>query len=86
MTPTLESKNKDLVLEAFDTLVAAREAVRVEAVLGLSAKQKSLPAWLFYDAIGSGLFEQITELAEYYPTRTERALLAKYSHKYLSWH
>jgi L-histidine Nalpha-methyltransferase len=63
--------------------VASPEAVRIEAVLGLSARQKSLPAWLFYDAIGSGLFEQITELPEYYPTRTERALLAKYSDEIL---
>lgn len=83
MTPTLESKNKELVLEAFDTLVTSREAVRVEAVLGLSARRKSLPSWLFYDATGSGLFEKITELPEYYPTRTERALLARYSDEIL---
>src|SRR5260221_3013980 len=54
-----------------------------EAVLGLSATRKSLPAWLFYDATGSALFEQITELPEYYLTRTERALLTKYSDEIL---
>ena len=34
-----------------------------------------MPPWLFYDEQGSQLFERITELPEYYPTRTERALL-----------
>lgn len=69
--------------EVSNRFAASPEAVRIEAVLGLSAKRKSLPAWLFYDATGSGLFEQITELPEYYPTRTERALLAKYSDEIL---
>jgi dimethylhistidine N-methyltransferase len=38
-----------------------------------------LPPYLFYDAVGSALYEQITELPEYYPTRTERAILASYA-------
>lgn len=38
---------------------------------GLARPQKSLPPWLFYDREGSELFEQITTLPEYYPTRTE---------------
>jgi L-histidine Nalpha-methyltransferase len=42
---------------------------------GLSAPQKSLPPWLFYDEAGSALFEQITALPEYYLTRTERSIL-----------
>jgi L-histidine Nalpha-methyltransferase len=42
---------------------------------GLSAPQKSLPCRFFYDAQGSELFEQITELPEYYPTRSEIAIL-----------
>jgi dimethylhistidine N-methyltransferase len=42
---------------------------------GLSQPQKSLPSYLFYDARGSELFEQITRLPEYYPTRTEAAIL-----------
>src|SRR5262250_1634791 len=60
-------------------------ATRLQAVLGsaiaddvcrgLSALRKHLPPKLFYDARGSELFEQITELAEYYLTRTERAIL-----------
>jgi len=46
---------------------------------GLSARPKRLPPKLFYDAEGSRLFEEITETAEYYPTRTERAILQQYS-------
>jgi len=44
-------------------------------VEGLSAPQKSLPCRFFYDAEGSTLFEKITELPEYYPTRSEIAIL-----------
>ena len=43
---------------------------------GLTAQPKRLPAWLFYDEAGSRLFDAITELPEYYLTRTERAILA----------
>ncbi|HEY4930711.1 MAG TPA: L-histidine N(alpha)-methyltransferase [Terriglobales bacterium] len=46
---------------------------------GLSATPKWLPAKLFYDAAGSELFEQITELPEYYLTRTERAIFESYA-------
>jgi dimethylhistidine N-methyltransferase len=49
------------------------------ALRGLTAEQKTLPAWLFYDAIGSALFERITELPEYYLTRTERAIFAAHA-------
>jgi dimethylhistidine N-methyltransferase len=41
---------------------------------GLRAEPKSLPAFLFYDAEGSRIYEQITELPEYYLTRTERSI------------
>jgi dimethylhistidine N-methyltransferase len=42
---------------------------------GLSRPRKSLPCRFFYDARGSELFEEITKLPEYYPTRTEIAIL-----------
>src|ERR1700749_4957229 len=42
---------------------------------GLTATPKSLPPKWFYDAQGSALFEKITELPEYYPTRAERSIL-----------
>ena len=44
---------------------------------GLSKPHKELPSRFFYDAAGSILFEQICALPEYYPTRTEHAILAR---------
>jgi L-histidine Nalpha-methyltransferase len=55
----------------------AAEALRHDVRVGLSADPKWLPSKWFYDACGSELFEQITELPEYYPTRTERELLRR---------
>jgi L-histidine N-alpha-methyltransferase len=52
-------------------------ALRADAATGLTATPKYLPPKWFYDARGSVLFEQITELPEYFPTRTERALLER---------
>jgi L-histidine N-alpha-methyltransferase len=57
------------------------EAVLQEALAGLakpSGQQKTLSPWLFYDELGSQLFEQITELPEYYLTRTERSIFAQH--------
>jgi L-histidine Nalpha-methyltransferase len=52
-------------------------ALRADARAGLTATPKSLPPKWFYDANGSALFEKITELPEYYPTRAERAILTE---------
>lgn len=46
---------------------------------GLAATPKRLPCKLLYDEHGSALFEQITELPEYYLTRTERAIFEDYA-------
>ena len=46
-----------------------------EAILGLSQPQRTLPCKFLYDQEGSNLFDQITELEEYYPTRTETRIL-----------
>ncbi len=46
-----------------------------DVVAGLSARPRTLPCKYFYDARGSDLFEQITDLPEYYPTRTEIGIL-----------
>jgi L-histidine Nalpha-methyltransferase len=58
---------------------AKHDAVRddfAEAVLsGLARKERSIPCRFFYDAVGSELFEEITKLDEYYPTRAETQLL-----------
>jgi L-histidine Nalpha-methyltransferase len=50
-------------------------SLRSDVLTGLSATPKWLPPKWFYDAEGSALFEKITELPEYYPTRSERAIL-----------
>ncbi|WP_329110750.1 L-histidine N(alpha)-methyltransferase [Micromonospora sp. NBC_01699] len=65
----------EIYLEEQDLARALREDVRV----GLTARPKWLPPKWFYDARGSELFEEITRLPEYYPTRTERAILAEHA-------
>lgn len=50
-----------------------------DAQLGLSAAPRWLPPKYFYDDRGSELFDQITQLPEYYPTRAERSLLARHA-------
>ena len=58
---------------------AVNEATALAVREGLSASPKRLPAWLFYDEAGSALFEQITELPEYYLTRTERSIFEAFA-------
>lgn len=52
------------------------KALRRDVAEGLTARPKTLPAKWFYDERGSELFEEITRLDEYYPTRRERAIIA----------
>lgn len=52
-----------------------RDAFRLDVLQGLGRPQKSLPSRWLYDARGCELFEQITTLPEYYPTRTETSIL-----------
>ena len=52
------------------------KALRQDVAEGLTARPKTLPAKWFYDERGSELFEEITRLDEYYPTRRERAIIA----------
>ncbi|GAB3359097.1 L-histidine N(alpha)-methyltransferase [Micromonospora halotolerans] len=65
----------EIHLEEQDLDRGLREDVRV----GLTATPKWLPPKWFYDARGSELFEEITRLPEYYPTRAERAVLAAHA-------
>ena len=61
---------------------ARREAeiaeFRAAVLAGLAHRPRSIPSRFLYDAVGSALFEDITRLEEYYPTRTETALLETY--------
>ncbi|MGO9507165.1 MAG: L-histidine N(alpha)-methyltransferase [Mycobacterium sp.] len=54
---------------------SAHQALRRDVFEGLQQKPKSLPPKWFYDSVGSDLFDQITRLPEYYPTRAEAEIL-----------
>ncbi|MBN9600028.1 MAG: L-histidine N(alpha)-methyltransferase [Afipia sp.] len=53
----------------------ARDAFAADVIAGLTRHPRQLPPKYFYDETGSRLFEQITRLPEYYPTRTELGIL-----------
>ncbi len=72
MTTTQTSKPRVDVHLTGDDL---RAALRFDAERGLRANPKDIPPKWFYDAHGSQLFDEITRLPEYYPTRCERAIL-----------
>ncbi|HVC72125.1 MAG TPA: L-histidine N(alpha)-methyltransferase [Acidimicrobiales bacterium] len=62
-------------IEVHLTASDLRRALENDVRIGLSAEDKWLPPVWFYDDRGSALFDQITRLEEYYPTRAERGLL-----------
>src|ERR1700751_390590 len=69
-----------MAITAFPT-AGERISERVASAVreGLASHPKRLPPWMFYDEAGSRLFDQITELPEYYLTRTERGILAAHA-------
>ncbi|MGD9517368.1 L-histidine N(alpha)-methyltransferase [Mycolicibacterium austroafricanum] len=62
-------------LENYLAADAADEALRRDVRHGLTQHPKTLPPKWFYDSVGSDLFDQITRLPEYYPTRAEAQIL-----------
>lgn len=68
------ASNKGIALVNLDEDGVDR-AFRADVLQGLSEAQKAIPARWFYDDAGSQLFEDITRLPEYYPTRSEREIL-----------
>jgi dimethylhistidine N-methyltransferase len=58
---------------------AALTPVGAEVLRGLSSRPRSLSPWLFYDEEGSRLFEEITELPEYYLTRSEHQIFTTHA-------
>lgn len=56
-----------------------RDSLLADARAGLTSSPKTLPPKYFYDDLGSQLFDQITALEEYYPTRTEHAILSAHA-------
>jgi L-histidine N-alpha-methyltransferase len=68
-----------LTVEVFLTATQLRSALEDDVRRGLTASPKSIPPLWFYDEAGSRLFEEITRLPEYYPTRAERRLLTAHA-------
>jgi len=63
------------MLASADYRLSQPELFRQDVIAGLSKQRKSLPSRWLYDERGSELFEQITQLEEYYPTRVETGIL-----------
>ena len=61
--------------------IATRDPLLQDVLAGLSATPKTLPSKYFYDEAGSALFDRITELEDYYPTRTERGIMEGHIHE-----
>lgn len=72
---TIEAEQLDVLLSPDDLRVGLEDDAR----RGLTAVPKSLPPKYFYDDRGSELFEEITHLPEYYPTRAEHGILTRYA-------
>jgi L-histidine N-alpha-methyltransferase len=68
-----------ITVEVHLTADDVAEALRADVEHGLTSRPKTLPPKWFYDDRGSELFDAITRLPEYYPTRAERAILAAHS-------
>lgn len=62
-----------------DALCQQSEEFRADVLRGLAQPQKTLPCRWLYDDRGSELFEEITQLPEYYPTRTETSILREHA-------
>ena len=62
--------------------MTADAAFRADVLAGLAQRQKAVPARWFYDEAGSRLFEAITALPEYYPTRAETEILERHAEEF----
>ena len=67
--------NKNMLNSQNFGLARDDDEFAIQVLTGLSSSQKRLPCRFFYDKLGSQLFEEITQLPEYYPTRTETSIL-----------
>lgn len=71
-----DAPSSDLPLTIINLLHKMGEGdLRQEIIVGLTSNNKYISSKFFYDEIGSKLFEEITQLPEYYPTRTEKSIL-----------
>ncbi len=76
VTPGLATGN-DTRIDVHLTPTDLEATLRADVIAGLSATPATLPPKWFYDDRGSELFDQITQLDEYYPTRREREILER---------
>ena len=70
-------RGRSVSVEVHLSSAELREALRRDVTVGLTSTPKELPPKYFYDPVGCTLFEEITRLPEYYPTRCERSILAE---------
>lgn len=73
------SKTKESRLEELQDLEPSVDEFRTTVIEGLSEPQKTLPCKFLYDERGSQIFDDICDLPEYYPTRTERFILERHA-------
>ena len=85
LEPVRETPRREQARRATDALGFRKRGVVAglwngieELLAGLNAPQACIPSKYFYDALGSQLFDAITRLPEYYPTRTEAAIFARH--------
>ncbi|MCZ8099620.1 MAG: L-histidine N(alpha)-methyltransferase, partial [Burkholderiales bacterium] len=82
------SNQELLQIEYLATAATGQNMVKDEGkdvIKGLTKTPKSLPSKYFYDRQGSQLFEAICQLPEYYPTRTEAAILQEYAQEIVAY-
>lgn len=79
MTGLATSRNRAAPHAASSSSSSSSAALRASVMRGLRAEVKTLSPALFYDAERARLFEEICRLPEYYPTRTEHAILARHA-------
>ena len=63
--------------EFFDTVRPDSQDASTALLAGIEAAQAAIPPWYLYDVVGSRLFDVITVLPDYYPTRTEASILSE---------
>ena len=73
------SKSRESRLEELQNLEPSLDEFRTDVIDGLSGSQKTLPCKFLYDERGSQIFDDICDLPEYYPTRTERRILERHA-------
>jgi dimethylhistidine N-methyltransferase len=78
MTARPSARRQGVGIVRFYSILTRQTSFQDDVLRGLALPQKAIPPKYFYDERGSQLFERICELPEYYPTRTEMALMERH--------